>query len=455
MSTTLNTLTSEPLTDLGNAKRFVERHGQDIRYCIQWDKWMVWDGKRWAIDTTGEIDRRAKETVRSMLEEASKTEDSGKRKELVTHAMKSEYEGHIRSLISLASTEAGIPVTPDELDRDPLLLNCENGTIDFQEKTCYPHCREDLITKLAPVNYDYTATRPLFDQFLARITGSDTELMAYIQRCIGYALTGDVSEKALFVLYGKGDNGKTTLLEAIRYVLGDYAGQLPIESLMAKRNDGIPNDIAQLKGLRFVTSSEAEQGRRLAESKVKQLTGMGTLQARFMYQEHFQFIPTFKLFLDSNHKPEVRGTDNAIWNRIKLIPFLISIPDEEKDRHLLDKLKAEAPGILAWAVRGCLLWRLDGLVEPKSVKAATNEYREEMDLFADFLEAEGTLDPGLEETAEDLYSRYKGWCTTQREWPISKKSFGTRLGDTAVLTQLRIPGQGERDSGVNVNSVPE
>jgi putative DNA primase/helicase len=295
-----------------------------------------------------------------------------------------------------------------------------------------PHRPEDLITKLAPVNYDPDAKCPTFEKFLERIMDGDQQLIGYLQRCLGYAMTGDVSEKALFVLVGDGDNGKTTLVEAIRYVLGDYAGQVPIESLMTRQSEGIPHDIARLKGLRFVTSSEVEQGRKLAESKIKQITGMGTLQARHLYGEYFEFTPSHKIFMDTNHMPEVRGADNAIWNRLKVIPFNVSIPEAEKDKKLLEKLKAEAAGILAWAVRGCIEWQKNGLGEPSTVTAAVGAYREEMDTISQFVDEECERGASLEITSEDLYGAYREWCARYDEEPRSQKAFGGRLAELGL-----------------------
>jgi putative DNA primase/helicase len=287
-----------------------------------------------------------------------------------------------------------------------------------------------------------------------RVLDGEQPLIDYVQASLGYAMTGDVGEKAFFVLYGNGNNGKTTLLEAVRHALGDYSGQIPIESLLLKKFDGVSNDIAQLKGLRFVTSSEAEQGKKLAEAKVKQLTGMGAINARFMYQEFFEFQPTFKIFLDSNYKPEVRGRNEAIWSRIKLIPFRVSIPDHEKDKKLLEKLKAEAPGILAWLVRGCLKWQAHGLVEPPSVSGATAEYREEMDVFSDFVDECCELDEGRVATVADLYSGYKRWCGKEDETPFSKKTFGTRLAEIEGIQSMKHKGQ-RAWGGVGLRVQPE
>jgi putative DNA primase/helicase len=414
-------------TDLGNAQRLVARHGKDLHYCPAWRKWLIWDGKRWNKDDTGEILRRAKETIRAFHLDALDIQDSGQRGQAVKHALKSQYEGRLTAMVGLAESEPGIPVRPNDLDRDPYLLNCSNGTVELKTGTLRNHRPEDLITKLAPVTYVASAECPVFKSFLWVILDGDKNLISYLKRVVGYALTGDVAEKAIFFLYGDGNNGKTTFLETVRAMLGDYAGQIPIESLMVKQGDGISNDIACLQGLRFVTSSEAEQGKKLAEPKVKQITGMGKLKARFLYGEFFEFDPTFKIFMDANHKPEIRGTDSAIWNRIKLIPFTVEIAPEQMDKKLLQKLKAELPGILAWAVQGGLNWQKSGLAEPKAVTAATQGYREEMDTVGRFLEEECDLGGDYDTTSKALYDAYKKWCQDRQEEPVSAKQLGSAL----------------------------
>jgi putative DNA primase/helicase len=436
-----NTVDRELYTDLGNAQKFVAENKDQIRYCPTWGRWLVWDGQRWKIDETGEVVRRAKKTVLALLDQARKNRTDAGHQMAFRHAKGSQRLYSITALVKLAESEKDIPVLPDELDSDPYLLNCLNGTVDLRTGELHPHRKYQLITKLAPLNYDANARCPIFEQFTNRIMGGDPALVGYLQRCLGYALTGDVTEKALFLFLGKGNNGKTTLVEAFRHVLGDYAGQLPIESLMAKNSDSIPNDIARLKGLRFVTASEVESGRRLNEAKVKLLTGMGTLTGRFMRQEFFDFVPTFKIFMDTNHKPDVRDTDEAIWDRLKVIPFKVPIPPEEKDKHLLDRLKAEAPGILAWAIRGCMdWWEHHDLAEPAAVKEASRAYRQEMDSVADFVDAECIRDANLSETSTALYREYKGWCQSAGEIPQTQKALGTRLGELG-FTQGKVGGQ--------------
>jgi len=433
--------TRELYTDVGNARRFVDQHGSDLRFCKAWGKWLIWDGVRWCVDDTGVVERKAKATIRAMYQEASRVEDSGDRQDYVQHALKSEYAGRIQSMISMAETEDGIPVRPGDLDKDGLLFNCLNGTVDLRTGKMREHRREDLISRLAPVNFDPDAKCPVFDRFLEKIMEDDPTLIQYSQRCIGYALSGDVSEQCMFVLFGSGANGKTTFLEAIRHTLGDYAGQVPVRTLMTKRGDGISNDIAQLKGRRFITSSEVEAGQRLAEAQVKELTGGGMLQGRFLYHEPFHFEPTFKIFMDCNHKPEIGGVDEAIWRRVKLIPFSVTIPKAERDRKLQEKLRAEAPGILAWAVRGHQEWRGGGLREPRKVEEATGAYRKEMDIVAEFIDEECVLEGSASQTSGDLYDAYKEWCKSKVEEPVSKKAFGMRLKDVPGVVDQKVGGK--------------
>jgi putative DNA primase/helicase len=430
-----------PHTDLGNARHLVSRHGKELRYCPAWGKWLVWDGKRWAIDKTYEIERRAKETVFAMRDEAKAVEDEDRRDKFQQHCRRSQSAARLEAMCKLARSEAKIVITPDKLDPDPWLLNCGNGTLDLKIGRFRPHLEADLITKITPVNFSDSAKCPVFEHFLERVTDGDEELAHYLQRCVGYCLTGLVSEKALFFLLGDGDNGKTTFLEAIRYVFGEYAGQIPIESFLRKNNNGIPNDVAQLQKLRFVTSSEVPEGRSLDESKIKYMTGMGTIQARFLYGELFEFQPSFKLFIDSNRKPKVAGDEKAVWNRIRVIPFNATIPESEKDKNLLEKLKSEAEGILAWAVRGCHDWKVNGLPEPAVVKNASQEYREEMDTVSRFLPECCDLGQDFSERSGDLYTAYSMWCSREGEQPESKLTFGKYLGRRSDFQPQKIGGE--------------
>ena len=420
-------------SDQGNAMRLVHRHGKDLLYCHPWRKWLIWDGRRWRVDDTAEVFRRAKETIRSIYDEAAKAADENERKALAKHALKSEGEPRIRHMIKLAESEPGIPVTPNELDADRWLLNCWNGTLDLRTGELREHRREDRITKLVPVDYDPEATAPTWDAFLQRIMDGNEDLIAFLQRAVGYSLTGDVSERVLFFLYGGSDNGKSTFLETVRALLGDYAQTTPTETLLAKRGGNIPNDVARLRGARFVSASESEEGKRLNEPLIKELTGGDTICARFLHAEFFEFKPQCKIWLATNHKPVVRGTDKAIWNRIKLIPFAVTIPEAEQDKRFGEKLKPELAGILAWAVRGCLEWQENGLGVPSEVKRATESYREEMDILGNFIKDCCVVGHTAEVTAKDVYNAYVEWCKANGEPPISKKAFGQCLKERGFV----------------------
>jgi len=317
-------------TDWGNAKRLVERFGSDFHYEPTSKKWFVWDDGRWVVDQTGDVCRLAKETVKLIYAEAANASSKEERKALVDHANRSEAAARIGAMIQLASTEPGIPVLPDQLDLDPLLLNVLNGTLDLGTGELREHRREDLITKLAPVEYDSTARCPKFMSFLAQITGEDEELRNFLQRAIGYGLTGDTSEQVMFVAYGTGANGKSTLLNVIQDLLGDYALQTPTDTFVRKRDRSATNDLARLRGARFVVATEVNEDGKLDEVLVKQVTGGDKISARFLYQEFFDFRPECKIFLVTNYKPYITGSDQGIWRRIILIPFEVMIPEDER-----------------------------------------------------------------------------------------------------------------------------
>ena len=414
------------VTDLGNARRLVHRHGRNLRYCWLWRKWLVWDGKRWVKDDTGEVYRLAKETVSSIYQEAAAAPNDEARKEIGKHATRSEAGARIKEMVDLARSD--VPVMPDELDTSPDLLNTESGTIDLRTGELREHRHEDLITKIAPTSYRPDAAAPTWETFLERVL-PDEDLRAFVQRAVGYSATGDTSEQCMFINHGGGANGKSTFQEAIAAALGDYAMRAPTEMLLAKRSEGVPNDVARLKGARFVSASETEEGRRLAESRIKDLTGQDTITARFMKAEWFDFAPTHKLWLSTNHKPEIRGTDVAIWRRIRLVPWTVSIPAAEQDKKLPIALRHELAGILAWIVQGCLQWRREGLQAPDEVRKATGEYRAEMDVLAGYLAECCELGTDYWEYAKDLYESYKRWCEENGERPEPQRKFGGRLGE--------------------------
>ncbi len=412
-------------TDLGNAERLVDRHGNDLRYVHSFGRYLVYDGTRYSVDDTGEVRRRAKNTVRGIYGEAPHTPDEATRKAIAQHAMRSEAKNRIDAMIDLGKDE--VPVTPAQLDADPWKLNVLNGTVDLKTGERLPHNRGDLITKLAPVEYDPEAKAPVFEEFLEKVLPIEA-LRKFVQRAIGYSLTGDVSEQVLFFLHGSGANGKTTLMNAFLGLSGDYGMQAAPDLLVAKGTTH-PTELADLFGARFVASTEVEDRRRLAENLVKQLTGGDRIKARYMRQDFWEFDPTHKIWLSANHKPEVRGTDHAIWRRIKLIPFGVTIQKRDQDPRLPGKLKEELPGILAWAVRGCLEWQAEGLGEPKEVTQATEGYRAEQDVLAAFIEECCWVDRNAQVKFKALWSAYQDWCQEAGEHSGSRMKFGKRLDE--------------------------
>jgi putative DNA primase/helicase len=418
-------------TDQGNGQRLVARHGQDLCYMYPWKKWLVWDGRRWTIDETGEVQRRAKETVQSIYAEASGALVEEVRKALAKHAAQSESEARRRSMIAAAQSEDGVAIRPEDLDTDPWLLNCLNGTIDLRTGKLGPHHREDLITKLCPVEFDPKAGCPTWLGFLMRVLAESEKLIAFLQKAIGYSLSGLTLEQCFFILYGLGANGKSTLLETIKRLLSDYASQASMDTFLAKSRDGgVPNDIAALRGARLVTAVEVDNGRFLSESLIKRLTGEDEIAARFLYCEVFTYRPQCKIWLGTNHKPVIRGGDHAIWRRVHLIPFTVQIPVAEQDRDLQEKLRQELPGILNWAVEGCLRWQSEGLEAPAEVSSATKAYQDEMDVLGDFLSECCIIGAGLSVAAGDLYKAYRSWADGNGEKvPLTQQTFGTELTD--------------------------
>jgi P4 family phage/plasmid primase-like protien len=419
------------LSDAGNARRLIERHGEDLRFCHPAKTWYCWDAKRWAEDQSGEAVRRVKDTQRAYyldvlarLKAAPSKAAKAALLEELDWALKWESATLTRACLELARCE--VPVLPADLDRGDYLLNVKNGTLDLRTGELRPHRREDLITKLAPVEYDPGRGCPEWLMFLERVMGGNVGLIDYLQRVVGYALTGDVSEQCLWFFYGKGANGKSTFLGAVKDLLGDYGCQAVSELLMARNSEAHPTERADLAGRRFVATIETDQGKRMAEALMKQLTGGDTLKARKMRQDFVELRPTWKVFLAANHKPTVRGTDLAAWRRIKLVPWTVTIPDAEKDRHLPAKLRAEWPGILRWAVEGCLEWQRRGLDEPDEVRQATAAYQAEQDTLGAFLAECCFVHREAKVKASELLEAY---CRFSGEKDLKSPTFNARMAD--------------------------
>lgn len=439
------------LTEGGNAERLVDRFGGDLRH-NQAMGWLFWDGCRWKQDE-GEVPEVSKAIIADLYADAEKAKaeawdlgspkDSGEAKEahrqadeLMKHAKASDRAKAIAGCCEMARSvpllrskatdfDGNDPNLPDDHPKR-FLLNAANGIVDLRTGQLVEHDRTQMITKAAGIPYDPTAQCPTWERFIADIMGGDPEMVTFLQRAIGYTLTGSCSEQAFFILYGSGSNGKTVFTNILTAIMGDYAGETATETLMTgKREAGGPTeDLARLAGLRLVGANETDEGQRFSEARIKALTGNDPVTARELYKGSFTYRPQFKLWLRTNHKPIIRGNDEGIWRRPRLVPFTQTFAGARKDQLLPAKLQAELPGILAWAVRGCLEWQRIGLGWPAAVQEATDAYRSEMDSLGRFLEDYGALEPAR---AKVLHDAYTEWCESMGEYVMSLTMFGKKL----------------------------
>jgi putative DNA primase/helicase len=426
-------------TDVGNGMRFLARYGENVRYCVSSKTWYVYNGKYWEKDELGHVLQLARETVIAIEREAAtipvEYDDNcnpvkGPRTELEDWAKLSQSVRAYKAMLSDASCVKGIAIRITDFDTDPYLLNVQNGTLDLRTVELRPHRREDLLTTIAPCGYDPEAECPTWDKFLAQVQ-PDKEIRAYLQRAVGYSITGDMREEVYFFLYGDGCNGKGTFTKTVALLLGDYYEATRAETIMAKRDtDGVNHQcaVAALQGKRYVVVSEIAESDRINEPLVKSITGRDTIQARHLRCEPFKFNPVCKLWLCGNYKPNIRGVDRGIWRRTRMIPFTVAIPDSEVDRDLGDSLKPELPGILAWAVRGCLRWQRKGLAEPEAIRESTREYRESQDLVRQFLDEHTVTDSKAIVGCSVLYKAFALWLKENGEHFIPKQAaFGRRM----------------------------
>lgn len=397
-------------TDLGNAERLLARHGHEVRYCYEWKTWLVWDGQRWSR-SPAEIEARAQDTVRHIWDVLSEIDDADRRGALAKHAHSSESAVKAQNMLKQAQNRAA--VKPEEFDQDPFLLNVLNGTLDLRTGKLRSHRQEDMITKLAPVVSDQDAECPLWTAHLKRVL-PDEDDRRYLQDWAGYSLTGDVSEEKMLTLVGKGQNGKGTITRTLQEMLGDYAAEASASLLLQRKFDSrIPADVANLEGKRFIVAGETKGGAELDEAAVKRLHGGDRIPAERKYENPYDFAPTHKTWLATNHKPKIRGTDEGIWRRIRLFRFRVQIPESERDPKLKEKLRREFPGILRWAVEGCLRWQRQGLIDSENVRRETAKYRKSEDLLQQFLDRHCVTDPAnrsLWISSDDLYQTYRGWA---------------------------------------------
>ncbi len=400
---------NEPLTDVWNSSLFYEKSGDDIKYCDALGGWYVWDGKRWKHDESYEIMRLAKSTVKHIFQ-MSDVADKISKKKLFSHAVKSESVSKLKAMIELTKSEPGITIKSDMFDKDLYDLNCSNGTIDLISSDIHIHNKDNFITKLIDVDYNKKAECPTWHRFLETVFLGDSDLIDYIQKAVGYSLSGSMAEQCLFILYGIGQNGKSTFLKHLYKILGDYAMNTPASTLIEKYNESIPNDIARLKAARFVTSIESGKHKKFAEAQIKQLTGDDPISARFLHKEFFDFFAKFKIFFATNHKPKISGTDIGIWRRIKTIPFEKTFTADEIDKTIDKKIESEYEGILAWAVEGFMKWKSEGLGRVDKIDLATAEYKEDSDIIGSFIEEQCVLGQSLRVKSNAITKALQEWA---------------------------------------------
>ncbi len=447
-----------PPTDLGNAQRLVRLHGADLRHCHPWGSWLPFDGMRWKVDDTAQVERWAKNAVRSIAEEAAQATDDKEAKKLLGHALKSQQAQRHRAMIDLARSEEGIPVLPAQLDADPMLFNVQSGTLELSTGRFREHRREDLISKVAAVRYDASATYPAFAKCLERII-PDADVRGYLQRAFGYCLTGDVSAQVLFFAHGGGANGKSTLLNAILRLWGDYATRAPSELLLASRGDRHPTEKTVLHGRRLAVCYEANEGRKFDLAVVKTLTGGDPITARGMRQDFWTFPPQHKLWLAANAKPVVAANDEATWRRIQCIPFEVTILEEERDPALPEKLAAELPGILNWALVGCREWLQagggkKGLGEPPKVREATESYRIQEDTIGAFVADRCVVLPTARAAKPELYKEFKTWAEDNGEPALTKHEFNARIAQIPGVDGDVRTGKARLWRGIGLRTAP-
>ena len=427
-------------SDEALALRFAELHADDLRYVAAWGRWLSWDGARWQFDDT----LAAYDLVRKVCRVAAAQCNKIKLASVLASAKT------VAAVERLAKSDRRIAATVDQWDTDPWSLNTPDGVIDLLTGKLRLHRATDYMTKITAVSPDVDCSAPNWLAFLDRITANNDELIAFLQRMAGYALTGSTQEHALFFGYGTGANGKTTFVNAITGVAGDYHRTAPIETFTAAQTERHPTDLAGLRGARLVTATETEEGRRWAEAKIKALTGGDKIAARFMRQDFFEYTPQFKLLIAGNHKPGLRSVDEAIRRRFHLVPFDVTIPPEERDSDLGERLRDEWPGILAWMIDGCLDWQKCGLAPPESVTSATAAYLEAEDAMAAWLDEVGTRNVNTWEATKTLFNSWKAWADDAGEHAGTMKRFVQNLETRGLTPERRAHARGFRGFRIGI-----
>jgi putative DNA primase/helicase len=406
----------------------LEAHGAEILYCPALSRFR-WDTRRWLFDELEAVDRLVEEVVRDIHIELRNEQDPDRQKELLKLIQSQSRAQRLHGSLTIAQRH--VAVAAEQLDSHCYFLNVLNGTLDLRTGILQPHHKEDLVTKLIPIDYDLAAKAARWYRFLSEIFDGDLELSEYVKRAVGYSLTGDQREKAFWFLWGPRDTGKTTFTNTLLHLTGEYGQQAPA-TLFLRNRDSIPADEARLRGMRFVLASETDDGQHFDEGKLKKLTGRNRITARTLYGKWFEFDPLHHLWLESNYRPHAKSDDGALWGRLKLIPFTVVFEDDEDALHRMDRqleaaLLQELPGILAWAVEGAREWYQSGLVEPDKVKVATKEYQAAEDVIAAFIRDRIELKQNSSAKTSAVWKSYQDY--TEGEKRLGKQHFNRALKD--------------------------
>lgn len=414
-----------PLTDQGNAERIVAQHGDIMRWCEERKTWMVWGGKKWEADNLIPY-QKVIETARKIPDEAELLDSEEAKDAVIRHALRLESWSGADAALRFARSMSKIAI--DMFDADDDIINCRNGVLRLDTGELKASAKSFWCSKMAPVSYDPDAEAPRWDLFLEEIFGGDAEMIDWIQKAVGYTLTGHVVESCIFICYGTGANGKTVFTDTIKSMMGDYARSVPFDILTEKESsNNAAHALAGLNGIRYAPTSETDSSQYINEALVKRITTREYVSARFLYQDFFEYRPRYKIWFACNHKPRTKSQDHGLWRRIRLIPFNVTIPDERQDHRLQEKLLDELDGIFTWAVEGAKRWYLEGLGIPEAVEAATREYRETFDILGDFLEERCIVSNHVQVGASELYSAYREWIDARGERPLSQTAFGVHL----------------------------
>lgn len=411
-----------------NARRFLEEHGANVRRAPELGRWFLWNGAWWEEDKLDRVPELATCTIERLRRWVAEASDPSEFQRRARHYEQSAKAGRRDALLALVATDSTVTVAIHQLDAHPLPLACRNGTVDLTTGELRRADPNDLLTRGVDIDYDAEACSEEWEAFIEQIFGEDEELIGFVQRLLGYCLTGVVQEHVLPVLQGEGSNGKSTLIGIVQEILGDHAVTAPDGLVIMTDHQPHPERFAVLRGRRLVVSHEIEQRAVLAEQVVKTLTGGDTISAREMYGKRFNFIPTHKVLLVTNHRPKVRGTDHAIWRRIRLVPFEVVIPTERQDKTLKHRLISEhGAAILAWLVRGAVEWHKSGLGDAEKVKLATDDYKKASDVVGQFLDERTEIVAGERTKVGDLWGVWREWCDQVHERPGRKQDFSAAL----------------------------